>query len=277
MAAGEEAEKKGVKIAAGLQCRHSPARQALIQKIRDGAVGDVRFVRTYFNMPGGRSGRPRPPEMSEMEYQMRNWYPFTWLSGDHNVEQHIHSLDKAAWLMRDEPPLRAWGLGGRQVRTEQPKFGNIYDHHAVCYEYANGTRLYSYCRQHAGCWSDVSDTYIGTKGRAKVLPSYEIDGPEKWKFKGEGGNMYVLEHEALFQAIRSGKPINNGVYMARSTMLAILGRMVDYTGQMLTWEQAINSKEDLSPARYAFDADPPILPDKDGKYPVATPGLTKFV
>ncbi len=276
LATSELAKKKNLSIVSGLCWRYHHGTKATMQRILDGAIGDILVMQENYNT-GTIGGRLRDPKLTEMEFQMRNWYCFSWLSGDHNVEQHIHSLDKAAWAMHDEPPLRAWGLGGRQIRTEQPKYGDIYDHHAVCYEYANGTRLYSYCRQQPNCFSDVSDTYFGTKGRAKVLPSYEIEGENKWKFKGEGGNMYVLEHEALFQGIRSGKPLNNGLYMARSTMLAIMGRMVDYTGQVLTWEQAINSKQDLSPAKYTWDAMPPIVPDKDGKYPVAMPGLTKFV
>jgi len=276
LASAELAQKKGLSIVSGLCWRYHHGTKATIERVLDGAIGDILVMQETYNT-GMIGGRDRDPSLTEMQFQMRNWYCFAWLSGDHNVEQHIHSLDKSAWAMRDEPPLRAWGLGGRQVRTEQPRYGDIYDHHAVCYEYANGTRLYSFCRQHAGCWSDVTDTFIGTKGRARVLPSYEIEGQDKWKFKGEGGNMYVLEHEALFQSIRSGKPINNGVYMARSTMLAILGRMVNYTGQLLTWEQAINSQQDLSPKSYAWDANPPTMPDKDGKYPVAMPGVTKFV
>jgi len=179
--------------------------------------------------------------------------------------------------MHDEAPTRAWGLGGRQVRTDA-KFGNIYDHHAVAYEYP-GVTVYSYTRQMGGCFSDVSDIFTGTKGRANILKFQidDLDGKPLWRFKGEGGNMYDLEHKALFEAIRSGKTINNGLYMARSTMLAILGRMVNYTGKALTWAEAINSKEDLSPKSYAWDAKPPILPDKDGRYPVAMPGITPFV
>ena len=210
-----------------------------------------------------------------MVFQLRNWYYFTWLSGDFNVEQHVHSLDKAAWAMHDEPPVRAWGMGGRQVRVD-PKFGNIFDQHAVVYEYQNGVNVYAYCRQIPGCYSDVSDQFIGTKGRANIL-QHKIEGENPWHYTGPKPSMYDVEHQELFAAIRSGNTINNGVYLARSTMLAILGRMVNYTGQALTWEQAINSQQSLAPAKYAFDADPPILPDKDGKYPIAVPGETKFV
>jgi hypothetical protein len=181
--------------------------------------------------------------------------------------------------MRDEPPVAAWGLGGRQVRVD-PIYGDIYDHHAVVYEYPNGVLGHAYCRQQPGCWGDVTDKFFGTKGRATVLNDFRIQdrqGKMIWKFTGKRNAMYVAEHEALFKSIRSGKPINNGVYMARSTMLAILGRMVDYTGQRITWEEAMNSKETLAPKRYAWDAEPPTKPGRDGRYPIATPGVTKLV
>lgn len=210
-----------------------------------------------------------------MEYQLRNWLYFTWLSGDFNNEQHVHSLDKASWAMKDEPCVRAWGLGGRQVRTEAI-FGDIYDHHAVTYEYPNGVLVHSFCRQQAGCFNDVTDIMIGTKGRANILAN-RIEGENEWRYKGQKPNMYDVEHQRLFAAIRSGETINNGVYMAHSTMLAILGRMVDYTGQALTWEQAINSRQTLAPANYALDADPPTMPNKDGAYAIAMPGVTKFI
>jgi len=276
LATCEEAAKKNLSIVSGLCWRYFPATRETIKRIQDGAIGDVVVIQETYNT-GAIGGRDRDPNLTEMEFQLRNWYCFTWLSGDHNVEQHVHSLDKASWIMHDEPPAAAWGLGGRQIRTEQPRFGNIYDHHAVCYEYANGVRVYSFCRQQPGCWNDVTDNVFGTKGRANVLGKYTIEGPEAWSYKGENPNMYLVEHQELFRSIREGKPINNGLYMARSTMLAILGRMVDYTGQRITWEDALNSQETLAPSAYAWDATPPIVPDAQGHYPVAMPGVTKFV
>ncbi len=273
----EEAKKKGLSLVSGLCWRYETAVTATMQQILDGAIGQITSIQVTYNT-GTIGGRDRDPKLTEMQYQMRNWYCFAWLSGDHNVEQHVHSLDKAGWAMRDEPPLAAWGLGGRQVRVGA-RYGDIYDHHAVVYEYPNGVLAHSYCRQQPGCWGDVTDTFFGTKGRAIVLNDFRIEdlkGNTTWKFKGKRNAMYVAEHEALFKSIRSGKPINNGLYMARSTMLAILGRMVDYTGQRLTWEEAINSKQVLAPASYAWDADPPTRPGPDG-YPIATPGATKFV
>jgi len=280
----EEAKKKGLSLVSGLCWRYETAVTATMQKILDGAIGELVSIQVTYNTGtiGGRRRSKDRPE-TEMEYQMRNWYCFTWLSGDHNVEQHVHSLDKVGWAMRDEPPVAAWGLGGRQVRVD-PIYGDIYDHHAVVYEYANGVLAHAYCRQQPGCWGDVTDKFFGTNGRASVLglrsDEFRIRdrrGEVTWKFAGERNAMYVAEHEALFKSIRSGKPINNGLYMARSTMLAILGRMVDYTGQRITWEEAINSRQTLAPKSYAWDAEPPTKPGPDGRYPIATPGVTKLV
>ncbi len=275
MASAKAADEKGLSIVSGFCWRRHPAVQATMQKVLDGAIGEVLSIQETY-LTGTLWHRGRKPEDTEMVYQMRNWYYFDWLSGDFNTEQHCHSLDKASWAMGDKPPVRAWGLGGRQVRTEQPKWGNIYDHHAVVYEYENGCRVHSYCRQQAGTYHDVSDHFAGTKGRADILGN-KITGETEWRYDGPGGNMYDLEHVVLFKAIREGKPVNDGHFMATSTMLAVLGRMVDYTGQALTWDQAINSDLLLAPKEYSWDAEPPVVPDSDGHYPVAMPGITPFV
>ena len=276
LAASEEAAKKGLNIVSGLCWRYHYGVRETIKRIHDGAIGDVLAVQGYFNT-GLLWERPRQPDWTEMTFQLRNWYYFTWLSGDFNVEQHVHTLDKGLWVMHDQPPAVAWGTGGRQVRTD-PKFGNIYDHHAVVYEWTNErpVTMYSYCRQMANCWNENSAIVIGSKGRANIL-KHTIEGETKWRYDGPGGNMYDIEHQELFAAIRAGKPINNGRYMALSTMMGILGRMTTYTGKRITWDEAMASKEDLSPKQYTFDAEPPILPGPDGKYPVAVPGVTKLV
>jgi predicted dehydrogenase len=279
LATCEQAKQKGLNIVSGLCWRYHFAVQETMKRVADGAIGRIVAIQETYNT--GHTGRsqPRQPEWSEMEFQLRNWYFFTWLSGDHNVEQHVHSLDKASWAMGDRPPVRAWGLGGRQVKNE-PRYGNIYDHHAVVYEYEGGVRVYAYCRQQAGCWNSTEDYFFGSEGTCNVLNKYSVyspDGETVWKYDGPNCNMYVEEHKALFAAIRSGNPINNGHYMATSTMLAIIGRMVNYTGQAITWEEAMNSQEVLAPKSYAWDADPPILPDAEGNYPVAVPGVTKFI
>jgi predicted dehydrogenase len=214
--------------------------------------------------------KPRQPGWTDMEYHMRNWYYFTWLSGDFNVEQHVHMLDLCSWVMKGEYPVSAIGTGGRQVRTG-PEYGNIYDHHSVIYEYANGVKLFATCRQQAGCASDISATIVGSKGTAYFSSrgSYILAGKRE-RYDGERENIYQIEHDELFSGIRKNQMLNNGEYMSQSTLLAILGRMATYTGQKATWEQAMNSAEDLSPAGYDWDAKPPVSE-------IAIPGTTKLV
>jgi hypothetical protein len=180
----------------------------------------------------------------------------------------VHSLDKASWIMGDKPPMRATGLGGRQVRTAS-EFGNIFDHHAVVYEYENGARVFAFCRQQDGTSTDTEDYFLGTKGQARILKNEIVSGDDKWRYRGPTPNMYDNEHKEMFAALRKGETIYNGDYMTTSSMLAILGRMCTYTGRTLTWDEAVNSKEDLSPAKYEFG--PMEVP------PVAKPGRTKFV
>jgi predicted dehydrogenase len=207
-----------------------------------------------------------------MEWQMRNWYYYTWLSGDFNVEQHVHFLDVCAWLLRGEYPVRAVGTGGRQVRTG-PEFGHIYDHFAVVYEYASGARLYSTCRQMAGCDGDMSVQALGTSGIADLSEKRKSirsqNAGQSWSRQDKDRNFYQIEHDELFASIRNAKPINNGEYMAYSTLMAVMGRMSAYTGKAITWEQALQSKEDLTPPRYDWGP----MPEPT----VATPGVTQFV
>lgn len=276
LATCEEAKKKGISVVSGLCFRFNLGVQEVMKRVHDGAIGDVIAVQETYNCgPPWFRNKDRQDDWSEMEYQMRNWYVFTWLSGDHNVEQHVHSLDKGAWAVNQELPTRIWGTGGRQIRSDIT-IGHIFDHHCVTYEFDSGVRLYSHCRRQAGCTNEVSDIILGTKGTCDVMKA-RIEGENPWRYEGPKGNHYVAEHEALFQSIRSGTPLNHGAYMAHSTMLAIAGRMATYTGKAITWDQAINSKEDLTPEKYAWDATPPIVPDEDGSYPIAMPGVTKFV
>jgi predicted dehydrogenase len=271
----EQAKQKNLNIVSGLCWRYDHGVRETMKRVLDGAIGDLVSMRLTYNT-GELWHRGRQPDWTEMQYQVRNWYYFTWLSGDFNCEQHVHTLDKALWAMHDTPPTRAWGLGGRQVRTD-PKYGNIFDHHAVVYEYEGGPMVHSYCRQMGRCWGENAAIFLGTKGRANIL-RHLIEGENPWKFPGpKPPSMYDVEHQELFAAIRSGKPINNGIYMAYSTMLAVLGRMTTYTGQLITWEQAMASKEELVPSAYTWDAKPPIVPDADGRYPIAIPGVTPVV
>lgn len=265
LASCEEAKRQGLSVVSGLCYRYDLPKRETVKRIHDGAIGEIVAINVNYN-GGTLWTQPRKSHWSDMEWQLRNWLYFTWLSGDHIVEQHIHSLDKAAWLLRDEPPVKAFGLGGRQVRV-QPEFGQVFDHHAVAYEYANGVRLFAYTRQQAGCSVEVSDHVMGTKGSADLM-RHTIKAEKKWRYRGAKPNMYQLEHDELFASIRSGKAINNGEYMCRSTMLAILGRMCTYTGQTISWEQAFNSQEDLSPVKYDWG---PLA-----VAPVAMPGVTQL-
>ncbi len=264
------AAQKGLSIVSGLCYRYERKKRETIARIRDGAVGDIVALHCTYNA-GALWHRGRAPEWSDMEYQMRNWLYFTWLSGDHIAEQHIHSLDKLAWAMGDEYPVRCLSTGGRTVRTE-PEYGNVYDHFSTVYEWKNGVRGFSYCRQWAGqVATEVSDWVFGTRGRANIQAA-EIDGGPGWKWRWQEeqpDDMYQNEHDALFAAIRKGEPIDNGEYMCKSTLMAIMGRMSAYTGQVITWEQAWNSQESLGPGTYDWIA-------LEGA-PVARPGVTQFL
>ncbi len=263
----EIAKQKNLSVVSGLCLRYSYGFQETVQRIHAGEIGEIRALQAN-DYRGGIWVKPRQPGWSDMEWQMRNWYYFTWLSGDFNVEQHVHYLDVCAWIMKDEYPVRAVGMGGRQVRTG-PEYGNIYDHHSVVYEYANGAKLFSNCRQQQGCNNDMSCQVLGSKGTALVAERrLAISTATEWQYTGPNNNFYQTEHDELFRCIRDSKPINNGDYMARSTLLAIMARMATYTGQLITWEQAMNSKEDLTPPKYEWGPIP--TPS------VAIPGVTKF-
>lgn len=260
------AERK-LSLVSGLCWRYHNQKNATMQRVLDGDIGDIVSMETTYNAGGVWDPRRRRDQVnSEMEYQLRNWYYYTWLSGDHIVEQAIHSIDKMNWAMRDKPPLRCWGTGGRQVRTD-PKYGNIYDHFAIVYEYSNHVRGYHTCRHWPNTKPRIKDFIFGTKGMCDVF-EHRITGPNAWRYRGPENDMYQNEHDRLFAAIRSNEPINNGTYMCHSTLLAIMGRMAAYTGQIITWEDALNSKEDLSPPAYAWNDIP--LPA------IARPGLTTF-
>lgn len=278
VAANEEAKRRKLSVVVGLQRRHQRNYIEGIQKIRDGAVGEIRFLRTYFNMSGGRVGQKKPPEMSEMEYQIRHWSVFCWLCGDHLVEQATHEIDVANWVM-DGHPVRASGMGGRQARSG-PGSGDIWDHHAIEFEYAAGARHFCQARQQPGTWTHVSDHVHGTAGALTLGTGPWGLGeatPRTLRSKGyRGVNMYQQEHDDLQASIRGSGPYTfEGDYGATSSMTAVMGRMATYSGQVITWEEAVRSELSLAPQRYALDADPPTLPDAEGNYPVATPGVTR--
>jgi predicted dehydrogenase len=276
LAACAEAKSKNLAVVSGLHNRYFHDVRAAIAKVHDGAIGDVLFIESAWN--GNPPGKPWPmvrkEGWSDMEYQLRNWYFWTWLSGDHIVEQAVHSIDKGLWAVQDRAPASALGLGGLQARygsADNPDRGQIFDHHTVVYSYSDGRKHRHTCRQQKNCANDVSTWVTGTKGRCHVEKAeiYDLAGQVVWKYPGKENNAYQTELDEMFAGLRAGKVMNNGDYMTQSTMVAILGRMATYTGQKLTWERALASKEDLTPARYAWG---PLPTPK-----VAVPGVTPFI
>ena len=263
----KKAKEKDLSIVSGLCWRYDYGVRETMKRIFDGAIGDIIAIQENY-LTGTLWHRGRKPEWSEMEYQMRNWLYFTWLSGDHIVEQHIHSLDKALWLMNDKPPTTCFGLGGREMRTDE-RWGHGYDHFSVCYEWDNGVKTFAYTRQMAGCFNNVDDYVLGSKGQAAVLQhSIKSEGKEQWKYMGAKPSMYDVEHKELFAGLRSGNHINNGEYMSYSTLMAIMGREACYTGQQVTADQVLKSDHVLGPIQYEWgDIEVPQ---------VAQPGVTKL-
>lgn len=277
LAAGDKAKEKKLSFVSGFETRYRPGARDVMRRIHDGAIGEIQAIQCNYNT-GSLWHRGRQPDWTEMQYQLRNWYYFTWLSGDHNVEQHCHLMDVVAWIMRDEPPVDAWGVGGRQVRVE-PKWGDIFDHHAVVYEYPSGARVYGICRQQPNCWNDVSLIAYGTKGRltSAGLGRFTLSGETSYEGAADQEHPELITFREMFAGIRAGAPVNETTQIARSTMLSILGRMATHSGQRIRWDDALASKLDLSPQRYDWDATPPIVPDAEGKYPTPIPGVTKVL
>ena len=256
-AACARGREKGLTMVSGLCYRYHFAKQETFKRLHDGEIGDITALQCTYNT-GSLWHRGRKPDWSEMEYQMRNWLYHTWLSGDHIAEQHIHSLDKVLWAMGDEAPTKVTASGGRIVRTED-KYGNCYDHFNTVYEWKNGVRAFSSCRQMAGTASDVSDFAFGTKGVASLQHHrIKTSAGDTWRYRGEGpDDMYQNEHNAMFAAIRANTPIHNDEYMIKSTMMAIVGRMAAYSGQAINWEDAWKCEVDLSPKGYDWNDDVP--------------------
>jgi len=267
LATYETAKQKNLAIVAGTQRRHEAKYVETLNRIHAGAIGDVMSGQVFWNQ-GPLWSNLKQAGQSDGEWQIRNWLYFAWLSGDHIVEQHVHNLDVANWVLKGHP-VRAVGMGGRQSRVEQPRFGHIYDHFAVDYEYANGARVVSMCRQIAGTRSRIGESFIGTKGRSNTHNG-EIIGSAAWKYSSaeKPVDPYVQEHTDLVASIRKGTPLNELKTVAESTLTAIMGREAAYTGQELTWDEVLNADQVLAPPDVGFVTLP--VP------PVPMPGKTKL-
>ena len=265
LATYEEAKKKNLAVVAGTQRRHQAGYLASMKAIHEGLIGDIVAGRCYWNQ-GSLWNKPRQDSWTDMEWQLRNWLYFTWLSGDHIVEQHVHNLDVINWAVGAHP-VKAVSLGGRQSRTSKD-FGHIYDHFATDLEYPKDVHVLSMARQIPNCENNVSEVLVGTKGGFQ-FSGYKATGGPKFRFRGKERNPYEQEHIDLVESIRAGKPLNELKTVAESTLTAIMCRMSAYTGKAVTWEEALNSKEDLIPKTLAFGD--LALP------PVAMPGQTPLI
>lgn len=271
--AAEQAEKKGLSIVSGLMCRYNQGIQETVQRIHDGAIGRVVAIQETTLRANFRL-RKRLPGQSEIEYQLYNWTHFSWLSGDFLTASLVHHTDKAGWVMREEQPKTAFGMGGRSCPFGE-EHGDCFDHHAVVYEYAGGVMMYACLWVQPGCYSEVSDVVLGSKGRANLM-KHRIEGQTNWRYHGPNANPYQIEQNELLASVRKGQPINNGRYMALSTMTGVLGQIACYTGKKVTWDEALAAGNVFGPADCDFSTEPPIKPDADGTYPVRVPGIAKL-
>ncbi|MCL6267746.1 Gfo/Idh/MocA family protein [Flagellimonas myxillae] len=279
--AAKSAKEKKLNVVVGLQRHYQKKYTTLYDQIQQGAMGKIVGGQVYWNS-GGVWVRPRKEGQSELEYQMRNWYYFNWLCGDHILEQHIHNIDVANWFIGEYPSM-AQGMGGREVRNGKDH-GEIFDHHFVEYTYPTGAVISSQCRHQKGCHSRVDEAFQGSNGSVVVSKGIiaDLNGQEKFNYSkmNEGQhdpNPYQVEHDRLFAAIRTKSELladaENG---AKSTLAAIMGRMATYSGDIITWDQALNSDLQLVPDNLSWDSVAPTLPDADGKYKIPVPGITKF-
>ena len=265
MEAGKLAKQKNLGIVSGTQRRHLKSYNDCIKRIQDGALGEIVHGSCYWN--GGVIWTiDRTPEMSDMEWQMRNWGYFTWLSGDHIVEQHLHNLDIMRWVI-GQNPVKAMAMGGRAARPNHPNYGHIYDHFATEFEYANGMKMVSQCRQMDKTDSKIGEFIAGTKGTSDCKTYIRVTGGQAWRFRDQDVNPYEQEHLDLIESIRAGKPLNEAHETAEATLMGIMGRESAYSGTIVEWDQMLNSTKRLGPDKYEFGALP--FPE------VAVPGQYK--
>ena len=273
--AAEVAKKNGLCLVSGLQSRYHAGFAETVQRIHDGAIGDVISIEENF-LRAPYVVIDRAPGLSELLWQCSTQYHFRWLSGDDVPQSLVHNLDRASWVLHDAAPAKCHGLAGRSSMTE-PIYGDVFDHHSVVYEFDSGVRIYAFCRTTKGCYNDSSSTVLGSKGTASITRS-QIWGENAWRWEGKC-NPYQTEHNVLFKAIRSGEPVNNGDYMARSTMITVMGQLSCYTGEEITWER-VNKSDFAYPPRPEDCHDgmePPVVPGANGSYPVPKPGYTRLL
>ena len=276
MESSKIAKEKGLTLVSGLCWRYDLNVKDIMERVCGGEIGDITSARLTY-LTSKLWTRPRHEGDTEMMAQVRNWYNYSWLSGDFNIEQHVHTLDKGLWAMNDVAPATCYGLGARMQRTEQPQYGDIYDSMAAVFEYPNGTTFYSYCRQQDGCWGENQAYFAGTKGFASILGRgriTDLDGKVIYEQERVDSDMYTLEHVELYKSIR-GKidTINNGDYMAKATMMGVMAREACYTGQKLTWDEMLKSEKSYRPSSYDWDGQPWNMPDAEGRFKVQVPGL----
>ena len=279
LATAKIAKAKKLNVVVGLQRHYESKYIDLKQRVDEGEIGKIRGGQVYWNDAGVWT-KKRQAGQTELEYQMRNWYYFNWLCGDHILEQHIHNIDVANWFIGDYP-ISAQGMGGRQVRTGKDH-GEIFDHHFVEFTYASGAVISSQCRHIRGTMRRVDEVFQGTKGSIEIGKGEitDLEGNSKYKYPkkwGEDPNPYQVEHNKLFASIRNGGVISDAENGAMSTLTAILGRMATYTGKKITMEEAFNSKLHLMPEKVTWETTPPSLPDSEGNYPIPMPGKTKMI
>lgn len=278
--AGKKAKEKNLNVVVGLQRRYQNNYREIVQRINAGEMGNIISGQVYWNSAGVWV-RERQPNQSEMEYQMRNWYYFNWLSGDHILEQHIHQIDVTNWLI-GEYPESAQGMGGREVRTGIDH-GQIFDHHFVEYTYPSGAVIASQCRHQPNTMRRVDELFQTSEGTIYTNGRNEGEmklwnGNSLYSHDGmDDPNPYQKEHDELFASIRSGGLISDAEFGAKSSLAAIMGRMATYTGQVITWEQIMTSQEDLVPDAIDWNHNPPVMPDENGNYPVPKPGVTQLI
>ena len=274
LAAADAARKKNLKVAVGFQRRHKRGFQEMIKRIHAGQLGEIIYTRAFANTPL-RTGLVRKPEFSELEYQCRNWYYFSWLSADFIVDNLIHGIDISNWI-HGAYPVRAHGMGALSERS--PDYGDLFDHFAVEWEYPSGARLFGECDRRPGCWASVTNHAVGSEGRADFLDGrelYSITGKNPWQMKAERGeNPYQIEHDDFFEAIRKDLPYDETDYGAKSTMTAIMGRMAAYSGKIIEWDAALTSNLTLAPELHSLSDAAPVLPGANGLYPIPVAGKT---